>query len=141
MGVAAQRDGAPLDIRADVVVIADGGFPANAELFRKHIGPWPDRVLMRHAGTAMGDGLRMAAAAGAALVGLDRFYGDLLSRGAMANAGWWPYPQIDAVARLMPSRLRLSWWIGAGVASSTRVAAASRSPTTSPGTTTRYAPR
>jgi fumarate reductase flavoprotein subunit len=90
------RDG-DLTILADTVVIADGGFPANHELFRRHIGPRPDRVLMRHAGTAMGDGLRMAEAAGAALVNLDRFYGHLLSRDAMENDGLWPYPQIDAV--------------------------------------------
>ena len=87
-----------LTIRADAIVIADGGFPANHELFCRHIGPRPDRVLMRHAGTAMGDGLRMAEAAGAALVNLDRFYGHLLSRDAMENEGLWPYPQIDAVA-------------------------------------------
>ncbi len=98
VGVTAHKDGAALEISADSVVIADGGFPGNAELFRKYIGPRPDRVLMRHAGTAIGDGLRMAAEAGAALVGLDRFYGHLLSRDAMENEGLWPYPQIDAVA-------------------------------------------
>ncbi|HVH77773.1 MAG TPA: FAD-binding protein, partial [Stellaceae bacterium] len=87
-----------LQIAADAVVIADGGFPANAELFRQYIGPHPDRVLMRHAGTAAGDGLKMAEAAGAALINLDRFYGHLLSRDAMNNDGLWPYPQIDAVA-------------------------------------------
>src|SRR5579884_1265928 len=48
-GVAARRGGAAIEIAADAVVIADGGFPANAELFRQHIGPRPDRVLMRHA--------------------------------------------------------------------------------------------
>ena len=98
VGVTAQQGGAVLDIRADAIVLADGGFPGNAELFRKHIGPHPDRVLMRHAGTALGDGLKMATEAGAALVGLDRFYGHLLSRDAMENKGLWPYPQIDAVA-------------------------------------------
>ncbi|HWD58234.1 MAG TPA: FAD-dependent oxidoreductase [Stellaceae bacterium] len=97
-GIEASRDGGGLMIDASAVVIADGGFPADAELFRRHIGPRPDRVLMRHAGTARGDGLKMAEAAGAALVGLDRFYGHLLSRDAMANDGLWPYPQIDAVA-------------------------------------------
>jgi fumarate reductase flavoprotein subunit len=98
VGVTARKDGAMLEIGADAVVIADGGFPGNAELFRNHIGPRPDLVLMRHAGTAIGDGLKMAAEAGAALIGLDRFYGHLLSRDAMANTGLWPYPQIDAVA-------------------------------------------
>jgi fumarate reductase flavoprotein subunit len=98
VGVTAHRDRAVLEISADAVVIADGGFPGNAELFGKYIGPRPDRVLMRHAGSAIGDGLKMAAEAGAALVGLDRFYGHLLSREAMQNTGLWPYPQIDAVA-------------------------------------------
>ena len=58
----------------------------------------PERVLQRHAGTAVGDGLRMAERAGAALTRLDRFYGHLLSRDAMRDDGLWPYPQIDAVA-------------------------------------------
>ena len=98
VSLTAHRDGEALDISAGAVVIADGGFPGNAELLRKYIGPRPDRVLMRHAGTAIGDGLKMAADAGAALVGLDRFYGHLLSRDAMENEGLWPYPQIDAVA-------------------------------------------
>jgi fumarate reductase flavoprotein subunit len=98
VGLGAHRGGAMLEISTGTVVIADGGFPGNADLFRKHIGPRPDKVLLRHAGTAIGDGLKMAADAGAALVGLDRFYGHLLSRDAMANTGLWPYPQIDAVA-------------------------------------------
>ena len=54
--------------------------------------------MQRHAGTAVGDGLRMAERAGAALTRLDRFYGHLLSRDAMHDDGLWPYPQIDAVA-------------------------------------------
>jgi len=85
-------------LRAGAVVIADGGFPASADLFRRHIGPRPDLVVQRHAGSARGDGLRMAEAAGAALTRLDRFYGHLLSRDAMTNPALWPYPQIDAVA-------------------------------------------
>src|SRR5579871_4327424 len=97
-GIDAHRDGADLAVDARAVVIADGGFPGNAELFRRYIGPRPDRVLMRHAGTAIGDGLKMAAEAGAALIGLDRFYGHLMSRDAMENTALWPYPQIDAVA-------------------------------------------
>jgi fumarate reductase flavoprotein subunit len=98
VGVTAHRDSKVVDLRAGAVVIADGGFPGNTELFRKYIGPRPDRVLMRHAGTAIGDGLKMAMDAGAALIGLDRFYGHLLSRDAMENEGLWPYPQIDGVA-------------------------------------------
>ena len=97
-GVAASRADAEFMLSARAVVIADGGFPGDPELFRRHIGPSPGRVLQRHAGSALGDGLRMAEAAGAALTRLDRFYGHLLSRDAMHNEGLWPYPQIDAVA-------------------------------------------
>ncbi len=98
VGLDASRAGADLSLAARAVVIADGGFPGDPELFRRHIGPSPEQVLQRHAGTAVGDGLRMAKAAGAALTRLDRFYGHLLSRGAMHDDGLWPYPQIDAVA-------------------------------------------
>ena len=135
IGVTARKDGKVVDISAAAVVIADGGFPGNAELFRKYIGPRPDRVLMRHAGTAIGDGQRMAADAGAALVGLDRFYGHLLSRDAMENSGLWPYPQIDAVAAasiVVDQR---------GCRFSTRGWAASPLPMTSLGSMTRYARR
>jgi fumarate reductase flavoprotein subunit len=98
IGIVARRGGADHRLGARAVVIADGGFPGDPELFRRHIGPRPDRVLQRHAGTAIGDGLRMAEEAGAALTRLDRFYGHLLSRDAMHDEGLWPYPQIDAVA-------------------------------------------
>ena len=97
-GLMARRDGGEFPVAARAVVIADGGFPGDRELFRRHIGPAPERVLQRHAGSAVGDGLRMAEAAGAALTRLDRFYGHLMSRDAMNNTGLWPYPQIDAVA-------------------------------------------
>jgi fumarate reductase flavoprotein subunit len=98
VGLLARRGGEAIGFAARAVLIADGGFPGNAELFRRHIGPHPERVLQRHAGSALGDGLRMAEAAGAALTRLDRFYGHLLSRDAMTSPGLWPYPQIDAVA-------------------------------------------
>jgi len=98
IGLAARRGNTELGLTARAVVIADGGFPGDPELFRRHIGPRPDLVLQRHAGTAVGDGLRMAEAAGAALTRLDRFYGHLMSRDAMHSERLWPYPQIDAVA-------------------------------------------
>jgi fumarate reductase flavoprotein subunit len=97
-GFCAQRDGTEIAFTAGAVVIADGGFPADPDLFRQYIGPRPHRILQRHAGSARGDGLRMAQQAGAVLVGLDRFYGHLLSRDAMTDDGLWPYPQIDAPA-------------------------------------------
>lgn len=98
IGLTARRTGAEVMLAARAVVIADGGFPADPELFRRHIGPSPELVLRRNAGSAVGDGLRMAKRAGAALTRLDRFYGHLMSRDAMTDEGLWPYPQIDAVA-------------------------------------------
>jgi fumarate reductase flavoprotein subunit len=98
IGVSARQSGSAVSFNAGAIVIADGGFPANPELFRQHIGPRPDRVLQRNAGTAMGDGLGMALSAGASAARLDRFYGHLLSRDAMTNENLSPYPQIDAVA-------------------------------------------
>jgi fumarate reductase flavoprotein subunit len=88
-GVLARRNGNDFPVAARAIVIADGGFPGDPELFRRHIGPAPELVLQRHAGSANGDGLRMAEAAGAASTRLDRFYGHLLSRDAM-NTRLWP---------------------------------------------------
>ena len=84
-----------LECRA--VVVADGGFQANRELLGRHITRHPERIRQRNVETAIGDGLRMAEAAGAALVGLDMFYGHVLSRDAMTSEGLWPYPQLDSL--------------------------------------------
>jgi fumarate reductase flavoprotein subunit len=87
-----------LRIDAPAVVLADGGFSGNPELFRKHIGPAPEKVVQRGAGTGRGDALRMGLAIGAGTSALDRFYGHLLSVDALSNDRLWPYPQIDALA-------------------------------------------
>lgn len=97
-GLLAQGPQGPLRIDAPAVVLADGGFSGNHELFRRHIGPAPDKVLQRGAGTGRGDALRMGLAIGAATSALDRFYGHLLSVDALHNDRLWPYPQIDALA-------------------------------------------
>ncbi|MBI2294120.1 MAG: FAD-binding protein [Betaproteobacteria bacterium] len=39
----------------------------------------------------------MASAAGAALIGMDRFYGHTLSKDALTNDNLWPYPYLDAL--------------------------------------------
>ena len=87
----------PRRIDARAVVLADGGFQANRALIGRHISPAPDRVRQRNVETAIGDALTMAESAGAALVGLDKFYGHVLSRDAISNAHLWPYPQVDVV--------------------------------------------
>jgi fumarate reductase flavoprotein subunit len=95
VGVVATSATATHRLAAGAVVIADGGFQANAELVRRHISPRPDRLLTRNAGTGRGDGLLMGLAAGAAMTEMDRFYGHVQARDAMHKPGLWPYPTID----------------------------------------------
>jgi fumarate reductase flavoprotein subunit len=80
------------------VVIADGGFQADFDMIRAHISPAPEKLLARNGGTATGDGLRMAQAIGAAITGLDMFYGHLHSRDAMNTVRLWPRPYVDEIA-------------------------------------------
>ena len=85
VGVVAEANGVAQTYRARAVMIADGGFQGSPELFGRHISKHPERLKQRGAGTGRGDGLTMAAAAGAELVGLDRFYGHTLSKDALTN--------------------------------------------------------
>jgi fumarate reductase flavoprotein subunit len=80
------------------VVLADGGFQANLDMVRAHISAAPEKLLQRNGGTATGDGLRMAQAVGAAVTGLDSFYGHLHSRDAMKTDRLWPRPYADELA-------------------------------------------
>lgn len=98
VGVVAESEEGTRSLDAGAVVIADGGFQADAGLVRQHICARPEALVQRSAGTGRGDGIRMAAAAGARLVDMDRFYGHLLSRAAFTNPGLWPYPTLDGLA-------------------------------------------
>ena len=84
-------------LQATAVVLADGGFQAGRELLARHVTAHSENLCQRNVQTGVGDGLRMAGQAGAELVGLDMFYGHVLSRDAMTDAGLWPYPQLDAL--------------------------------------------
>jgi fumarate reductase flavoprotein subunit len=97
VGVVTQTDGVEKTCRARAVFIADGGFQGNAELVRRYVSRHPERLKQRGAGTGRGDGLTMAAAAGAELIGLDRFYGHTLSKDALSNDNLWPYPYLDSL--------------------------------------------
>jgi fumarate reductase flavoprotein subunit len=83
---------------ATAVVIADGGFQADIDLVRTNITPFADKLQQRNARTGRGDGLRMACGIGAAAIGMNAFYGHLLSRDAMTNDRLWPRPYVDALA-------------------------------------------
>jgi fumarate reductase flavoprotein subunit len=100
VGVDAVRDGTRMHIAAKAGVIADGGFAANRAMIAKYITPRADRVLCRVGPGAMGDGIRMAQAAGAAIGGFGEFYGHIHHRNAMTNAQLWPYPHLDAAAEV-----------------------------------------
>jgi fumarate reductase flavoprotein subunit len=98
MRVEAEQRGGPVRFEADAVVLADGGFQSDLELIRSHITPVPEKLQQRNARTSRGDALRMARSIGAVIVGMDCFYGHLLSRDAMTNAKLWPRPYVDALA-------------------------------------------
>lgn len=90
-------EGTSFDIEAAFVLIADGGFQNAPELLQAHITPQPAAVLPRNAGASRGDGLRMAAAAGARLSDLRGFYGHVQHRDALNNPCLWPYPWLDDI--------------------------------------------
>ena len=97
VGLRAERNGEQIRFEAGAVVIADGGFQGNPELVREHVSPAPEGVRQRGAGTGGGDGLRMAAQAGAALIGTPYFYGHILCQDALHNDKLWPYPWLDEI--------------------------------------------
>jgi fumarate reductase flavoprotein subunit len=95
----AQSDGVK-KLSAPAAVIADGGFQANLDMLRMNgVSPAPEKLLARNGGTAVGDGLRMALALGAAASGgMNNFYGHLHSRDAMQSTRHWPRPVTDDLA-------------------------------------------
>jgi fumarate reductase flavoprotein subunit len=97
-GVKAVASGREVELPAKAVVIADGGFQSNTDLLKKHIAPNADRLIQRGGATGRGDGLTMATDAGAATVGLDRFYGHLLCADARTEEKLSPFPFLDLIA-------------------------------------------
>jgi fumarate reductase flavoprotein subunit len=81
--------------RGSAVVVADGGFQANAEMLAAYVGPNASLSVLRAWPSAAGDGLRMLLALGAATTGLGRVYGHMVSRDALTNDTLWPYPAMD----------------------------------------------
>jgi fumarate reductase flavoprotein subunit len=92
--IAGQRE----KFEAAAVLLADGGFQNNVDMVGRYISPKPAALVARSSGTAHGDAIRMAEAVGAKLVDMDRFYGHLLSRVALADARFWPYPTLDTLS-------------------------------------------
>lgn len=97
-GVSVRRNSRTESYSASVVLLADGGFQGNPEMVRQYISDRPESLCQRGAGTGMGDGIRMALAAGAQVAGMDRFYGHVQCAAALTDDRLWPYPILDIVA-------------------------------------------
>lgn len=75
-GVLAFSEEGPIEIRADAIVLATGGFQGNPELLARWVTPHSGRMYLRSNPWSTGDGLLAASDVGAALgPNLDTFYG------------------------------------------------------------------
>jgi fumarate reductase flavoprotein subunit len=95
-GITARQKGEALELRARATILSTGGFGANKRLVRRYIGRKADQCKLRGSPQDTGDGLRMALDAGAKAVNLQYFYGHLISRKALTDDRFWPYPRLDA---------------------------------------------
>ena len=78
-GVAVDQAGQRRTIAAAAVILATGGFQANPELLKRYIGGAADNFIRRSVEHDIGDGLRMAVDAGAAVsANPDTLYGHLM---------------------------------------------------------------
>jgi succinate dehydrogenase/fumarate reductase flavoprotein subunit len=94
--VIGKQVGSEIELRARAIILATGGFSANKEMVKRYIGPHADQCKLRGSKQDTGDGLRMALAVGAKAVNLKYFYGHLISRKALTDDRFWPYPRVDA---------------------------------------------
>jgi succinate dehydrogenase/fumarate reductase flavoprotein subunit len=94
-GMIGTRTGAEIELHASSTILATGGFSANKDLLKKHIGPHADQCKLRGSKQDTGDGLRMALEIGAKAVNMKYFYGHLISRKALVDDRFWPYPRLD----------------------------------------------
>jgi succinate dehydrogenase/fumarate reductase flavoprotein subunit len=95
-GVRGKQGSDEIELHARATILSTGGFSANKEMVKEHIGPQADRCKLRGSKQDTGDGLRMALAVGAKAVNLKYFYGHLISRKALVDDRFWPYPRLDA---------------------------------------------
>jgi fumarate reductase flavoprotein subunit len=96
VGVAGTKQGETIELRGRATILSTGGFSANKETVRQYIGPHADQCKLRGSESCTGDGLRMALEVGAKAVNLKYFYGHLLSRKALTDDRFWPYPRLDS---------------------------------------------
>ena len=95
-GVVGNKRSEENELRSGATILSTGGFSANKEMVQRYIGPHADRCKLRGSRQDTGDGLRLALAIGAKAVNLKYFYGHLISRKALTDDRFWPYPRLDA---------------------------------------------
>jgi fumarate reductase flavoprotein subunit len=94
---ATDSSGNRVTIRSTATVLATGGFQANRELLRKHVGRHADACKLMGSSTATGDGLKMALDVKAKVVNLQYIYGRVVSLKALTDDRFWPYPTMDTL--------------------------------------------
>lgn len=97
-GLIAQGPAGPESFSAKAVLLADGGFEGNATMVREFITPHPEHLLLRGCESGLGDGINMANAVGARLIGMDAFYGHVLSADSLHREGLSPFPFLEFLA-------------------------------------------
>lgn len=84
--------------RSKAVVLADGGFDGDPDLLRQFVTPHPETLKLRGTASGRGDGIRFARAAGAKLVGMEQFYGHLMSADSLQKDNLSPFPFLEFLA-------------------------------------------
>jgi fumarate reductase flavoprotein subunit len=95
-GVRGGHSDEAIELRSQATILSTGGFSANKEMVQRYIGPRADQCKLRGSPQCTGDGLRMALEVGAQAVNLQYFYGHLISRKALVDDRFWPYPRLDS---------------------------------------------
>lgn len=98
VGLEAQDStGARMVVKSAATVLATGGFQANRDLLRKHVGKHADSCKLMGSSSATGDGLKMALDIHAKVVNLQYLHARLVSYKAVADDRFWPYPTFDTL--------------------------------------------
>jgi fumarate reductase flavoprotein subunit len=97
-GVEFLQDGTLHVLNAQMVLLADGGFEGNPQLIREYITRHPENMLIRGCESGLGDGMLMAQSIGAHLIGMDSFYGHILSADSLQREGLSPFPFLEFLA-------------------------------------------
>ena len=97
-GLVAESSAGPVNLLADIVVLADGGFEGSPDMVRRYITPNPNNLLLRGCESGLGDGIRMAADLGVKLLGMEAFYGHILSADSLHRDGLSPFPFLEFLA-------------------------------------------